>query len=195
MEQNGIPGCVVISQATYDESHGFFDTEKLEPITLHEKPKKNVLPGDKTMQLMEAEQHAAAPPVVDEKTRVHRYRVIAHLGAMAPHREQDKTVVLFHPGKSGDPASGDSPAGGAGVVGRRSRPASANMHTEGDRALPPFVANILGRIQASNWRDVQLRLERSQAMLAAQREKNAPPALTAVATLPPRVSGDWNPRA
>lgn len=47
MEQNGIPGCVVISQATYDEgASAAFECEQLEPITLHAKPMKNILPGE-----------------------------------------------------------------------------------------------------------------------------------------------------
>ena len=46
MEQNGLPGFVAISEVTYKEVVGLFEVGELEPITLHMKPLKNVLPGD-----------------------------------------------------------------------------------------------------------------------------------------------------
>jgi len=71
MEQNGLPGEVVISKATYDESGGNFEVEELEPIILHAKPAKNILPqpNDAT--------HATQPTDIPSHS-------IMHSGAVAP---------------------------------------------------------------------------------------------------------------
>jgi hypothetical protein len=179
-DTNGIPGHVVISQATFEESEGFFEVEKLDPITLHAKPAKNVLPGDNMLQ--------TPPP--ETKTQVHRYKVVGHLGNMA-HRSDDRAkVVMFQPHKPcrvnhehSAVCAALSVGGGSGTIGRRSRPSSA-AKDENERALPPFVSNILGKIQAHNFMDAKERLERNKA-----RQQEASERATANLTSPKSTNG------
>lgn len=238
MEQNGIPGQVVISAATHAECEGFFQVERLDPMTLHAKPAKNVMPSDAAQVAPLLPQHsmshlsqlhsavASSAPLYsgdgvscsaltcDDSRLVHRYRVICHLGSMAPHRgggggggtgrgpkassglEHASTASVS--GAIGGPVFSAYPSSRQGTRrGSRtgfddatlalshSRPSSAAARAEEfDRAPPPFVAQILGRINAKNFADNHERLERNQekirsALEAAQAEALSKPPVRA----------------
>jgi hypothetical protein len=221
VEQNGIAGFVCVSAATMRECEGLFDVEKLEPIVLHAKPTKNILPGEAASAAAAAsggkDKSAAAASVdalhlqLDGPRLIHRYKVLGPLCDMSGHAHRGG----HHPGPvtvnghgvmshTDDPALGSksrallmsadgSPlgahgdaAGGAAGDGRgsRSRPGSrpgsavrrglasisasrGQPSDDFDRAPPPFVTQILARINAKNFQDAHARAERQDAKIQA----------------------------
>lgn len=184
MEQNGIPNHVVISAATHQECEGYFEVEKLEPIHLHAKPAKNILNAEQLAASMAAQalSHASG---ADESRLVHRYKVIAYMGALAPFRgngaplsQMDGSYSMspdsaggqgappgLHRGSLGGASS--SVTGGLSRMGESSANLNLSLGSEMDRAPPPFVANILGKINARNFAENHARLERNQARIAS----------------------------
>ena len=225
MEQNGLPGHVVFSQATYDECKNSFQTEQLEPIVLHAKPAKNILPGGdgttsisvrslstngptsmnlssgKTLAIQQVQLQTTptftaqrsspspVPPLTNfDRTLVHRYKVIAYIGSNG-ELEKQFSADLPKPSLAGIlAASGDRRQGDDEQTNSADHPiddsSAAAATTTAATALPPFVSNILGRINAKNWQDATNRWERTQKRVTVANKASTPtPApVTATAT-------------
>lgn len=170
MEQNGIPGHVVISQSTMEECGGRFELAKLEPIALHAKPTKNILPGEAAAaaaaahgQVQDQQQSHAEP------TLVHRYQVLAYLGPIQPRQMRSvnqSRLDLFQSCRLPHQHTAACAPDAAQLAAASNRSPDSASHSQSgslddhERAPPPFVANILGRIQAKNFVDAQLRMQK-----------------------------------
>jgi hypothetical protein len=228
MEQNGIAGAVVISEMTYAECEGLFEVEKLEPVTLHAKPAKNILPAEKESTtetaLITAISNASssssssfAPSVgsgklvpatsssstekhsnrhatllddahkPDEHRLVHRYRVICHNGDMGPHRasaagnayshhindhpetasSKSRQLLLSNDEKKNHLDPSTAMSNRRTSINSPGQGAHGGIHEpdEFDRAPPPFVSQILARINARNFQEYHARQEKQQAKI------------------------------
>jgi len=197
MEQNGIAGHVCISAATWAECEGLFEVEKLEPIVLHAKPAKNILPGEAAAAAASKDKAAVSTSTpasdphlhLDESRMIHRYKVLAPLGDMSGHHHRaattGATTMMTKAAALLSVADADEAAQRSSSAKRRlrsvesspaSRPTSAsaagpagspNGADDFDRAPPPFVSQILARINALNFANAQGRAQRNDAKIQA----------------------------